>query len=366
MFCIKCGKEIPENSIYCPFCGKHQQNEKFGFHYSQKIRKYKVLLLVYLVWCLIHISLFLFSKPTGTYNVGSQFLSGFEERHYDHSGGFYPFDVSLTDVIKGNRYWLNLIDNIDVYDITELFFYTLLLPSIVLLFVLLWKKCISKYKTSTNYPERNFLSLNHNNLNISSFGKKCIGYIKGILSPKNKSKLILGIVFIIACIIYYYPKGSDQSQDDLNNNNELKSKNKHTSTYSTGDVPYFGYYGYTLSCDDCSGVQVTAPDNSDVIVIVKKDNEQGKVVGNVYISAGDTYKIGLREDGLYQTFFYMGNGWNPHKDMGNGIKGGFERDEHFSKDDPQNIQNSVLSYVLQLQSNGNFNAKNSERSDIFN
>ena len=355
MYCIKCGKEIPDNSLYCPFCGKRQTNDKEGFSLSKLVMKYKVILLLYLVWCFIHIGLFLSSKPEVRKGHWSF------EKTYDQRIEFYPFDTPLSNVIQGKRFWFDPINNINAYDTSELFFYTLLLPSIVLLFVLFWKKCKRNKKTNIGNSLQRRLSFlsNINGNSIKTYGEKCSGWFKNVTSKNRKSKLLLIILFLVSCVIYYYPKGNDNNQDD-----EIAEEMKYTS-HSTGDVPYFAYYGYTLECDECSGVQVTAPQNSDVIVIVKKDNEQGKVVGNVYICAGDTYKIGLKEDGIYQTFFYYGEDWNPQKDMGNGIKGGFESNEHFSKDKPQNIQNSVLSYVLQLQRNGNFKAKDTNRSDIF-
>ena len=136
--------------------------------------------------------------------------------------------------------------------------------------------------------------------------------------------------------------------------------------WTTGDTPYSKYYGDNMKCrkTECSGIKVTAPETSDVVVIVKKRNEQGKVAGHVYISAGDTYKIDL-PDGVYQTFFYYGDEWSPYKDMGNGVKGGFVRDEVFAKDDPQDIYSAILTYVLQLRRDGNFNTERSNRGEVF-
>ena len=67
----------------------------------------------------------------------------------------------------------------------------------------------------------------------------------------------------------------------------------------------------------------------------------------------------------YQTFFYYGRGWNPNKVMKGGIKGGFIENEIFSKDNPQKIYSGVLSYILQLQQNGNFQTKGSNENEIF-
>ena len=51
--------------------------------------------------------------------------------------------------------------------------------------------------------------------------------------------------------------------------------------------------------------------------------------------------------------------------MGNGVKGGFVKDELFSKDNPQEIYSGVLTYVLQLQRNGNFQTKGSNKNEFF-
>ena len=114
----------------------------------------------------------------------------------------------------------------------------------------------------------------------------------------------------------------------------------------------------------CSAIEVTAPVNSDIVVIIKRNNDSGKVISHGYISAGDKYTFDL-PNGVFQPFFYYGEGWNPNKDMGNGVMGGFVQDESFSKDSPQTIDDCVLSYVLQLRKDGNFQTKSSNRSEIF-
>lgn len=149
---------------------------------------------------------------------------------------------------------------------------------------------------------------------------------------------------------------------------ELSQEDKQyaNNSLSTGASPYTSYYGQNYKCPygQCSGIRVTAPAESDIIVIIKKDNQDGKVMSHGYIRAGQTFQFDI-PDGTYQTFFYYGEGWNPNKDMGNGIKGGFVKDEIFSKDNPQEIYSGILSYVLQLQRDGNFQTKGSNRGEIF-
>lgn len=134
----------------------------------------------------------------------------------------------------------------------------------------------------------------------------------------------------------------------------------------TGVTPYSAVYGKNYRCpySQCSGIKVTAPRESDIVVIIKRDNLNGKVVAHGYIKAGETYQFDI-PDGTYQTFFYYGKGWNPNKVMKGGVKGGFVKDEIFSKDNPQEIYSCVLSYVLQLQRNGNFQTKGSNKSECF-
>lgn len=110
--------------------------------------------------------------------------------------------------------------------------------------------------------------------------------------------------------------------------------------------------------------QVTAPRESDIVVIIKRNNKGGKVIAYGYICAGGTYQFDI-PDGTYQTFFYYGEGWNPNKKMAGGVRGGFVKDEKFSKDSPQKIYSGVLSYILQLQHNGNFQTKSSNRNEVF-
>jgi len=138
------------------------------------------------------------------------------------------------------------------------------------------------------------------------------------------------------------------------------------NSLSTGAMPYKAVYGKSYQCpySQCSGIRVTAPGESDIVVIIKHNNSSGKVVAHGYIKAGGTFQFDI-PDGTYQTFFYYGEGWNPNKSMGNGVKGGFVKNEIFSKDNPQDIYSGVLSYVLQLQRDGNFRTKGSNKGEVF-
>lgn len=161
----------------------------------------------------------------------------------------------------------------------------------------------------------------------------------------------------------YYPSSQTYEESEDISEEERQYLNK---SLRTGDTPYVDFYGKNYVCprNQCSAIEVTAPDNSDIVVIIKRDNENGRVISHAYIRAGRKYTFDL-PNGTFQPFFYYGEGWNPEKDMGNGVKGGFVRYESFSKDNPQAINDCVLSYVLKLQRDGNFQTKSSSRGEMF-
>ena len=136
------------------------------------------------------------------------------------------------------------------------------------------------------------------------------------------------------------------------------------NSLSTGAAPYKETYGANYICNrvQCSGIKVTAPHESDIVVIIKRGNSKGKVIQHGYIKAGNTYQFDV-PDGRYQTFFYYGEGWNPNKEMPNGVIGGFVKNEIFSKDRPQDVYDAILTYVLQLQREGNFQTQTSNASE---
>ena len=162
-------------------------------------------------------------------------------------------------------------------------------------------------------------------------------------------------------------QSSDNSQD-YSVADELSEEDKQyeNNSLTTGAAPYTAYYGKNYKCpyEQCSGIKVTAPGESDIVVIIKRNNANGKVISHGYIKAGATLSFPV-PDGTYQTFFYYGTGWNPNKEMSGGIRGGFVKDEIFSKDNPQDIYSGILTYILQLQRDGNFQTKSSNRSEVF-
>lgn len=142
-----------------------------------------------------------------------------------------------------------------------------------------------------------------------------------------------------------------------------------SNSLNNGDAPYEQWYGSNKYYSDNtphSEISVKAPYNSDVIVIVRYNNHNGEVAGHKYVKAGCTATIYLKNAQNYQTFFYYGTGWHPDKVMKNGVRGGFIKNEAFSKDGaPVYLYNNALTYELTLTSYGNFNTSGSNENEIF-
>lgn len=141
------------------------------------------------------------------------------------------------------------------------------------------------------------------------------------------------------------------------------------NSLSNGAQPYSRWYGTNQYYDDYtahSEIRIKAPYNSDVIAIVRYNNMNGRVAGHKYIKAGNTATIYLRNGNYYQTFFYYGKGWYPDKQMKGEVRGGFLKEEAFSKDgSPSYLENQILTYELTLQVNGNFQTSSSSEGEMF-
>ena len=130
-----------------------------------------------------------------------------------------------------------------------------------------------------------------------------------------------------------------------------------------GATPYANNFGRNEHCNSygCSEIKVSTS-NSDVLVTIKN---RGNVVRHGYINANSSYSFSMR-NGVYQTFFYYGSGWNPEKEMKDGtIKGGFVDGEEFGKDSSVELINNILEYQLVLQANGNFSTRPSNSNEAF-
>lgn len=121
MYCKKCGKEIPDNAIFCTYCGTEQQNNKQQFTsiihtIISWIKRHKIVTYFFSIWICLNIFLLTIAPPS--YNVWGEEVSVRKFfpfcSHYYYGGGI-EIEAYLED-----------------YDFSEFFFYVVFLPLIIL------------------------------------------------------------------------------------------------------------------------------------------------------------------------------------------------------------------------------------------
>ena len=157
MYCRYCGKELPNDSNFCPNCGKKQKDEgsvrKTSLEYI--LKEHKKLSYAYLVWLLLHLTLFLSSTK-------------------NNPDGFYPWNKSISYLLGGGSYYrFSLLDEYNVYDFSEFFFYTIVLPIVIFGIIRLYPMVLpSLNKLKDNYKkwqESNAKKIDEYQSNISAY-----------------------------------------------------------------------------------------------------------------------------------------------------------------------------------------------------
>lgn len=134
-----------------------------------------------------------------------------------------------------------------------------------------------------------------------------------------------------------------------------------------GAQPFTQCWGWNRSCEDwgCSEIKVVADRNYDVLLTLKEDNEDGDVARHVYIRRGQTKSVQV-PNGTYQPFFIYGKGWDPNAVnpiSGCSKRGWFVEQLEISKDFPDYLSNTAVTYRLQVTVGGNFQTKRSNASE---
>ena len=135
-----------------------------------------------------------------------------------------------------------------------------------------------------------------------------------------------------------------------------------TNQLRTGAKPWAKYYG--SGSEGGSAVKVNASSTSDVIVVIKYNNSNGRVVNHAYIRKGGSYTLSLPSGNRYQVFFYNGNGWYPDKQMNETVKGGFLNGS-WSKDGTPYVLDygEIVTYTLTASVGGNFSTSGSNANE---
>lgn len=136
MYCRYCGKELPNDSKFCPNCGKKQKNESSVRKTSLEhlLKEHKKLSYAYLVWLLLHLTLFFNSTK-------------------NYPNGFYPWNKPISDLFGDDSYYhFSLLDEYNVYDFSEFFFYTIVFPIVIIGIIRLFPMILpSLKKLKVNY-----------------------------------------------------------------------------------------------------------------------------------------------------------------------------------------------------------------------
>lgn len=123
MYCKNCGKEIPDDSKFCQHCGSSQTKQGNYINFLSKYyNKYKNYIGIYAIWVVTNIILYYYGTDGG---------EGIMVRR----DVFYPFTYYKDDFPYFDSRF---------YDITELLFYSILLPLVLIYGIKFYKKWSEK------------------------------------------------------------------------------------------------------------------------------------------------------------------------------------------------------------------------------
>ena len=162
----------------------------------------------------------------------------------------------------------------------------------------------------------------------------------------------------------------EREYEEIVRQEERRRKQEIFSQYSEnslarGAKPWANCFGRSNSCNGngCSEIIVNGPSGSDVVVLLKQN---GVTKRHAYILAGRSYTFNI-PNGMWQPFFYYGEGWYPDKEMKSpscaSLKGGFLENEDWDKDSPDYLEDIIITYTLTTVVNGNFNTQSSSQNE---
>ena len=124
-------------------------------------------------------------------------------------------------------------------------------------------------------------------------------------------------------------RGSSHSLDYVNPSNHSKVSPYAGNSLDTGASPYSAYYRNQFDNTYDNYIEVRNGNDNDAVVLLSEPITK-KVIRNVYIEAGATFRIRNIPQGVYAIKCMSGKDWNPEMQVGK-VKGCFEKDLSFSE-----------------------------------
>jgi len=213
------------------------------------------------------------------------------------------------------------------------------------------------------------------------FNKKKNNFWKSIFLKSGKSNQILKQIRGVILVIGFFVGFIFLVVFLINQNKETKSKPlQEISQWQgnqllNGTTPYSNYFGKQIFNYNSNCWLVFKNGNRTDAIVCLENAYNGKVIRNVYIRAGTSWKMKNIPVGTYIVKSFHGNDWNLNKKLNNGqIVGAFDTDIHFSISDKRNdwitIEDNGYSYTtgeitLYTVSNGNMQQRNINSNEFF-
>lgn len=124
-------------------------------------------------------------------------------------------------------------------------------------------------------------------------------------------------------------RGRSHSLDYVNPSNHSTVSPYAGNSLETGTAPYTDYYRNQFDNTYDNYIEVRNGNDNDAVVLLSEPITK-KVIRNVYIKAGATFRIRNIPQGVFAVKYMSGKDWNPEMQVGK-VKGCFEKDLSFSE-----------------------------------
>lgn len=163
--------------------------------------------------------------------------------------------------------------------------------------------------------------------------EEALKFEKRYASPKeqlrSRVKLLIVGVFLAAVIFYESVKESNKGSD-YNSPSQVETVSPYAgNSLDTGASPYSAYYRNQFDNTYDNYIEVHNGNDNDAVVLLSEPITK-KVIRNVYIKAGATFRIRNIPQGVFAVKYMSGKDWNPEMQVGK-VKGCFEKDLSFSE-----------------------------------